>query len=195
MQVILASQSIARKDLLDILSIEHKVIPSNINEKQIRDKDPKTQAKLIAEAKAKKVAQYNPKAIIIAADTFILYNNKILEKPKTKKEAHEMLNTLSNQIFEVVCGLCVIYNKKLESDSDICQMKFREISSTEIIDYSKKHDLTKFAGAFESEGILRFGEHITGCPSVIPGLPVNKLISILDRLGLNKLYKDPTNFK
>ena len=177
MEIILASQSPYKKHALDILDIPYKTIPSNFNESSIKNKNPKTLANILSKAKAKKIGQNHKNAVIIASDLFVVLNNKILEKPKDKKEALKMLNALSEKKFDIVTGLAV-YNTKTKnmlSAVETCTVTFRKLDKYEINNYIKKYPVLKCAAAFESDGLLRFAKHINGNYNFRAAIPVNKL--------------------
>ena len=181
MKLILASQSPYRKHSLDILGLDYEVIPSNIDESAIRHEDKKLMAKLLAEAKAQEVAKTNPDSIIIASDLFVVYKNEIFEKPHKEEMAREMLKSLSGNTFDIVNGLAV-YNtstKKMFSTTEICKVKFRDLSDYEINDYISRYPAVKCAGAFDADGMLRFAEHIEGNYNFRTSIPMNKLIEFL----------------
>lgn len=180
MQIILASQSLFRRKALDILGLQYKVIPSNFDEKSLRHSDPLELAKKLAEAKALEVGKNNASAIIIAADLFVTLNGKIYEKPANEKEAVEMLAAFSSNSIEIISGLAV-YNtasKKMLSSTDTCTAKFRKLNNHEIQDYVSRYPVTKFAGAFDSDGLLRFAESVNGT-SFQTGMAINHLILFL----------------
>jgi septum formation protein len=180
MRIILASQSQYRKHALNILGLTYETIPSNIDESSIRHDDPAELAKLLSEAKAKKIGEKHD-AIIIAADLFVVHNNKIIEKPKDEAHAKEMLKSFSGKTFEIVTGLA-LYNsitKKLSSSTERCKVTFRNLSDFEIENYISRFPVLKCAGAFEADGLLRFADHIEGNYCFRTGIPVNKLILFL----------------
>ncbi len=186
MQIILASQSIFRRKALDILGLQYKIIPSNFDEKSLRHDNPLELAKKLAEAKALEVSKGRLDSIIIAADLFVTMNRKIYEKPADEKEAMEMLAAFSGNSIEIISGLAV-YNtatKKMLSSTDTCRAKFRELNNHEIEDYVSRYPVTKFAGAFDADGLLRFAESVNGT-SFQTGMPVNALIQFLRENGVN----------
>jgi len=179
--IILASQSPFRKHALEILGLEYEIMPSNIDESAIRHNDPHTMARMLSEAKAIEIGKNQKSATIIAADLFVVHQNKILEKPADIKEAKEMLHTLSGSKFDIVTGLAVYNSKtgKLLSSSDTCKVTFRKLLDLEIDDYITRYPVTTVAGAFEADGLLRFAERIEGNYNFKAALPVNKLIEFL----------------
>src|SRR5690348_5826486 len=109
--VILASQSNARTEIFSSLGIPFKIMPANIDELAIRDRNLKIRAEKLARTKAEKIALNND-AVIIAADTFDLIDGKVFEKPNEKKEAIKMLNALSESKAIAYTGFCYIDRKK-----------------------------------------------------------------------------------
>ena len=181
MRVILASQSEGRKQLMDSLNIEYEIIPSNIDEKAIRHEDPVHLVKRIAEAKAHAINVDD--ALVIGGDVVVVCDKEIMEKPVDAKDAERMLKKLSGKTFEVVAGFAV-YNAKtndMVSDADVSKVTFRKLSITEIKGYIAHCPVTRYAGAFEHNGLLRFAEKIDGSLSTIVGLPMQKLVPVLQK--------------
>jgi septum formation protein len=179
MRVILASQSEGRKQLMDSLNIKYDIIPSHIDEKAIRHDNPLALVKNIAEAKARAITIQN--SLVIGGDVVVVCDKEIMEKPVDNKDAERMLKKLSGKTFDVVAGFAV-YNTKTKniiSEADTTKVTFRKLSIKEIRDYIANCHVTKYAGAFEQDGLLRFAQHIEGSPSTITGLPMQKLIPVL----------------
>ena len=187
MRLILASQSEGRKQLLDSLNLKYEIMPGNIDEKAIRHDNPLALVKQIAEAKARAIKVSD--ALIIGGDIVVVVGNEILEKPVNTKEAQQMLKKLSGKTFDVVAGFA-LYNtqqKKMISGADTTKVTFRKLSAEEINDYIIHCPVTKYAGAFEQAGLLRFAERIDGSPSTITGLPMQKLIPALKNHSVDVL--------
>lgn len=181
MRIILASQSGFRKKALDILGLKYTTIPSNLDEKSITDKNPEKRAQKLAEAKALYIGKKQANSIIIAGDLFVVFKNKIYEKPKNKKEAFQMLKSFSNNKLEIVTSVAV-YNsktKKLLSAAQKCGVKFRKLFDYEIRDYISRYPVLKFAGAFDGEGLLRFSQRVEGKYAFLTGFPLDKLLLFL----------------
>ena len=107
--------------------------------------------------------------------------DKIIEKPKDREEAKEILSSLSGHRFELVNGLAV-YNSRTQemlTATETCKVRFRKLDDYEIDDYISRYDTTRYAGAFEADGFLRFAEYIEGNFVLPAGLPVNNLIEFL----------------
>ncbi|MGL5831402.1 MAG: Maf family protein [Candidatus Altimarinota bacterium] len=187
MRIILASQSPFRKHSLDILGLVYETIPSDIDESAIRHQDPHQLAQMLSQAKAQKIAEQNPDAIIIAADLFVVHKDQIIEKPRDEEHAKQMLKSFSAETFEIVTGLVVHNSNTQKSLSTVekCQVTFRELSDFEIADYVARFPAVKCAGAFEADGLLRFAERIEGNYNFRTAIPMNKLIPFLRENGVN----------
>jgi len=106
--IILASASPRREELLKIIGLKFTVEPSNYHENLDLDLEPQELAKSLSLEEARRVAQNHKKALVIAADTFIVFKDKILGKPNTETEAREMLATLNGKRHLVITGFTII---------------------------------------------------------------------------------------
>jgi len=132
------------------------------------------------------IAKESEDSIIIAGDLVDALDKKILEKPKNKKEAFQMLKCLSGKNFRMIAGLAV-YNtktKKMLSTAKECKVKFRDLLDKEIKHYVESCDVTKHAGGFDVNGAIRFAENISG-EFCLYGLPMNELVHFLREQGVD----------
>lgn len=186
-KIILASGSRQRKLIMDSLGIPYVVIPADIDEKVIRDKDLKLRAEKIARAKAEKVASEN-EGIVIAADTFVSCEGKVLEKPKDLEEAKEMLKLESSNKLIVYTGFCYIdeINKINFSTTSVSILSFRELPEKEINSFVKNNPVLQWAGSFsplytyQSSFVKNFNGSLCG----LNGLPTDILIDCLKKSGM-----------
>jgi septum formation protein len=194
MQFILASQSPQRASLLATLPYDFKLLPAAIDEAVIPFKNPKDKAKCIALAKAETVAKkINGEAIIIAADTFCLCKGQILEKPKNKSEARQMLELQNGQEIKAITGYAFIYQndeqKIIKNNSVTTKLRFRKLLRSEIENYITHQPVLTWSAAFSpaydagmalllsSEGNLTAFTH---------GLPINLVVNFINQqLQLN----------
>lgn len=188
-KIILASGSLQRKNLFAVLNIPFEVIPADIDERAIREDDLKKQAEKIARAKAEKVASENV-GIIISADTFVVLDNKVLEKPKDLEEAKQMLELQSGQEGFVYTGFCYLdrENKIDFSTTSVIGMKFRELSEVEIDEYVKKFPVTDWSAAFSPVypyGATFINEISGSFTGFTHGLPLDLLIPLLRKSGFD----------
>ena len=185
MRVILASESASRRRAMDLLGVRYEVHPSAIDEKALRDPDPAALTKKLAEAKALKVAESCPDAIIVAGDAVVAMRGKIYEKPRDLEEALQFLRELSGNELSFVTSLVVLRSdtRRMLSTVETSQIKFRTLSDREIRDYVGHYPVTRCAGGFEGDGVLRFAESVSGSFNFITGLPVSRLAVFLREQG------------
>ena len=188
MDLILASGSKFRRQALNLLDVDYEVIPSEIDERSIRHSNPKLLARKLAEAKAEDVGKsLNGDNLVIAGDLFVLFQDSIYEKPETEDEAVEMLRTFSGEMLEIISGVSVFNTKTNDLKTALGQTKitFRNISQREIEKYVSNYPVVELAGGFEKEGVLRFSSEVHGDLSFLTGMPLNKLIHLLQE---NEFY-------
>ncbi len=187
MRILLASQSASRKRALDILGLKYETKPSYFDEKSIREENPIELARKLAEAKSRGIGEKEADALVIAGDLFVVFNNKIYEKPKDEKEAFEMLNSFSGNKVEIIAGVAV-YNsntKKMLSTAEKYTLRFRKLLEYEIKDYMSRYPVLKVSGAFETDGAIRFAEGIEkGKYPFLTAFPMNELIGFLRENGI-----------
>jgi septum formation protein len=186
MKVVLASESRSRKRALDILGLAYEVCPIAIDEKSIRDTDPATLTKKLAEAKAWKVASDVQDAVVVSGDAVVAKDGKILEKPRGMEEAMEFLRELSGSAFQFVTSLTVIRSntRKMLSTVETSEIRFRRLIEREIRDYVNRYPVLRFAGAFEGDGVLRFADSVSGSCNFVTALPVSQLAVFLREQGV-----------
>jgi len=186
MKIVLASESVFRKRALDLLGVPYETSPAAIDEKAIRNEDPFSLTLKLAEAKARKVAERFPDAVIISGDAVAAKNGTIFEKPRDLKEAAEFLRELSGSEFQFVTALAVLNSKtrRMLSTAEASEITFRPLVEREIQDYVGRYPVLSFAGAFESDAVLRFAEKISGSYNFVTALPVSRLVVFLREQGV-----------
>ncbi|MTI68772.1 MAG: septum formation protein Maf [Firmicutes bacterium] len=182
--IVLASGSPRRRELLKRYNIGMKVKKSNIQELVFEDEKPHHVAMALAFEKAYDVSlNVESKEIVLAADT-IVYSDKILGKPKDKKEAFEMLLSLSGKKHSVITGISIIKagtNIKI-IDYEETIVKFRKLSSKTINSYIETGEYEDKAGGYGIQGIgAILVDHIYGSYSNVVGLPISKLDYLLTK--------------
>lgn len=192
-QIILASSSPRRKELLKKIIPKFKIVVSDYEEDMTRDLPPKKMALEFSRGKAEDVAKRFKSGIVIGADNFVIYNNKKLGKPYTEKKASEMLKFISGKTVKVITAICIIdiESGRIVQDITSTSVKMKNLSDEEIDWYvSTKEPLDK-AGAFamQDTGSI-FVERINGCPSNVVGLPMNILYKNLKKIGYDILKKN-----
>jgi len=183
--IILASASPRRKELLKTIVRKFKVIPSNINEKTISAKSPRDAAKKTAIAKAWGVAAKQKNSVVIGADTIVVLGRKILGKPTSKKDAVDMLKSLSGKKHMVMTGLAVINTDtgKMLTHVEITEIKMKKLKVRDILDYVNTGSPLDKAGGYGVQEIADpFIEKIDGDYYNVVGLPVFILKKMLDNI-------------
>ncbi len=179
-KIILASGSPRRKEILSALGIDFKVIKSNYEEDNKLYKNPLRLAKHHSQKKAEDVALTNKltkNTIILGFDTFVVHKNKVIGKPKDKKDAIKILTRLSNSTHKVITAFTIIKNKKSFTDYEITEIKFRKLKKSEIISYVKNNNVLDKAGAYAIQSkAYRFVEEIRGDYYNVVGIPIFKLL-------------------
>ena len=187
MKIVLASASERRQELLSRLVEEFEVIVSNFDENTVVFKgNVKECVENIALGKAIDVQKnIHEDVIIIAADTIVTLDNKILGKPKDGTEAFSMLKDLSGRTHNVYSGIVLINTKtgEIMKDSLCTEVRFSKLKDEEIIKYIESKEPLDKAGAYGIQGKGGiFVEEIKGCYYNVVGLPLNKLKSMMDKI-------------
>lgn len=185
-QLILASQSPRRKELLQGLGYSFLVDPSG-SEEVFNDSLSLDEALLdVAKQKAAEVLKRHPEAVIVAADTIVADGGKILGKPKNRQEAFQVLKSLSNKSHEVKTGIVVCSSSHTLGHVETTTVHFRNLSDEEIEQYVSKGSCLDKAGSYGIQDV-DFVDHIDGSYSNVVGLP----LGVVDVL-LKDIQRDPS---
>ena len=191
-KIILASASPRRKEILKITGLNFAVCTSDYEEEINLPLRPRELARFLSRKKAEVVAHKYKNAVIIAADTFIVFKNRLLGKPRTDKEAEKMLGMLNGKMHSVITGFTIIdtANNKILSRSVETKVYFKKLGVEEISAYvSSKEPLNK-AGAYAIQGLgAVFIKKIDGDFFNVMGLPLCALTESLKKFGVNVLKK------
>ncbi|HZK33027.1 MAG TPA: Maf family protein [Tissierellaceae bacterium] len=183
-KIILASSSPRRKELLNKYNLDFHIFPADVDESYGDDELPEQIAMSLALQKALWVEKHFKEEIIIAADTIVVLEDEILNKPIDEKHAFHMLKKLSGKEHRVITGISIIKaNTNLKViDFETTIVKFRNISDDKIKRYIKTKEPMDKAGAY---GIQGYGqvliEGLNGCYSNVVGLPLGKLDYLLSK--------------
>ncbi|MEO6865515.1 MAG: Maf family protein [Gemmatimonadaceae bacterium] len=182
---ILASASPRRRELLDLVGIRHLVVPADIDESIRGAELPSEHAERLAREKALRVAEQHADALVIAADTIVVVDGKILGKPRTEADAVAMLATLSGITHTVVTGMACALNGRLASSVVDVSVTFRSLSDQDIQEYVATGEPMDKAGAY---GIQGYGativRRIEGDYFAVMGLSLVRLVELMQRLGV-----------
>jgi len=188
MQLILASASPRRRQLLAQLNLNFTVLVSSQEEKVDGEQDPVLLAERLALAKAREVATGLPEGLVIGADTIVVLGERILGKPASKTEAKEMLELLSGREHQVISGLALV--KAVTGEywiaHEITSVWFRVLDADEIASYIASGEPFDKAGAYGIQGLgAVFVEKIEGCYFNVVGLPLARLYLLLREAGFH----------
>ena len=185
MRVVLASQSPRRRELLTLVGIAHEVLPADIDESVHPGEAPVPHAERLARGKAHAIAEREPGALVIAADTIVVVDGDILGKPRDVADAHGMLRRLSGRSHEVVTAVAVALGARTESAVVRVPVRFRPLDDETIAAYVATGEPMDKAGAY---GIQGYGativEHIEGDYFAVMGLPLGTVVALAARLGV-----------
>jgi septum formation protein len=192
-KIILASKSYWRKILLEQIGLKNfEIIESDYEEDMSALDDPRELAKFLALKKGEAVAEKFKDAIILSGDTFVVFENKFIGKPKDSEDAKKTLRMFSGKEVTAVSGYAIIDTKtgKVINDVNEGVVKFRDLSDEEIDDYVATGESLNLAGSF---GIMKRGvvlfESVSGDFYSIVGFPIGKIYLALKELGVN-VFKD-----
>lgn len=150
--VVLASASPRRKELLGIITENFKIVPSGVEETVPDGILPEKQPEYLASLKALNIAKKNPHDIVIGADTSVIIDNCVLGKPVGREEAKNMLRRLSGRTHKVVTGCAVIKNGECRSFSSVTEVEFYPLTDVEIEEYIATGEPFDKAGAYGIQG-------------------------------------------
>jgi len=179
-QIILASLSPRRKELLEKTGIKFKVVGSKIKEYLDTKLEPNKLAEKLSLEKAKAVQNKYKDTIIISADTIVSCEGKIFGKPTDKKDAEKMLKYLSGKTHYIITGFTIIKGEKIITKSEKTKITMRKITEEEIDSYLKTKEPFDKAGAYAIQGkAKKFIEKVEGDLSNAIGLPIDKILNDL----------------
>ena len=178
MNIILASQSPRRKELLELMKLSFSVRVADIDETMDPSR-PYEEVARVSRLKAQAAVQ-SADELVIAADTIVVCDGQILGKPKTEEQAVQMLSMLSGKKHQVMTGLTVLQGEKCVCCTEVADVYFRPLSKEEIAGYVRSKEPMDKAGAYGIQGgAAIFVERIEGDYYNIMGLPVCRLSMIL----------------
>ncbi len=187
-QLILASASARRAQLLQLAGLSFKVVASHVSEEFDNHILPEKVVENLAERKADAVFQQNQKinsGFILAADTIVVIENEILNKPSGYEEGAQMLKKLSGKTHKVITGVCIIHKSQKEIFSETTFVEFYPLSDSQIDYYIKKYKPFDKAGGYAIQEWIG----VTGIKSIrgdyynVMGLPVGRIIQKLQQMN------------
>ncbi len=191
MKIILASQSGVRKQILDKYKVDNEVIISNVDEDEIKESllsqgaDPLLISKNLAEIKSIKVSNKVPNRLVLGADSVVSLNDKIINKPKTRKEAFSILKKLNNSIHYLISSVCISKNgSMIWNHSDSSELKMKDLSDDALAKYLNKIKTETLLAygvyQIEANGLELF-DYVKGNMDSIMGLPIKEIINYINQ--------------
>ena len=190
MKIVLASGSPRRRELLSVVGVkDFEVCPAEGEEKTEAGLAPSEIVKSLSAAKAREVAaKYGDDAVVIAADTIVWADGRVLGKPHDKAEAFSMLKALSGKTHEVYTGITLIRGDELLSQAERTSVEFRELDDAEINAYIATGEPVDKAGAYGIQGKASLMvSKINGDYFNVVGLPLCRLGQMLKTIGVRLL--------
>lgn len=188
-EIILASQSPRRRELLERMGLTFTIVVPDIDEHMDRDLEPHRLVETISAEKARAVrAQVGNDPVVIAADTVVALDGQLLGKPHDQADAHRMLTALQGRHHQVYTGFTVLRGEKMVTRSEETEVVFRGLTAEEIGQYISTGEPMDKAGAY---GIQGYGamlvEGVRGDYFNVMGLPVCALGQALKEFGVDCL--------
>ena len=176
-EIILASKSPRRIEILKMIGLDFDITPSKLDEKIKIDLTGKPFAEYWSKEKAKLISNQYPNRIVIGADTIVVFKNQTLGKPKDDNDSKNMLKMLSGNMHHVITGVTLICkNKKISKTfSESTKVFVRKIPSEQIDFYINNYNTSDKAGSYGiQEWFSIWIEKINGCYYNVMGLPISK---------------------
>lgn len=190
-QLVLASTSTFRQQLLQRLRVPFDVAAPNVDETPRPGESEFRLVKRLAEAKAHAVAQQFPDALIIGCDQVAILDEKIIGKPGNRDNTIAQLRAASGRVLDFLTGVCVLDSASGRALCDVepFAVHFRDLGDLEIQVYVDREQPYGCCGGFKSEGLgVTLFERLSGeDPTALIGLPLIKLYKLLKHSGLDVL--------
>ena len=185
LQLVLASASPRRRELVALLGLPVICEPADIDESSLPGEAPGCHVLRVARAKAARIAPGHPENPILAADTTVVVGDTILGKPRAREEARTMLALLSGRTHSVLTGMCLMWRGQVASHLEPATVTFKKLDAALIDWYLASGEGDDKAGAYAVQGLA--GALITrveGNVQAVIGLPLAPLLDLLARVGI-----------
>jgi|TARA_B100001093_G_scaffold215564_1_gene206843 septum formation protein len=188
-KIILASKSGVRKEILEKNNFNCHVVPSNVDEDQVKNSllaagaNPMLVSKNLAELKSTKVSNKYPDQMVLGADSVISLNNNLINKPKSREEAFEILKKLNGSVHFLITSVCISKNgAMIWNFTDQSELKMKKLSNEKLATYLEKVSTETLLayGVYQIEaGGLELFETVKGNRDSIMGLPIKQIIDYI----------------
>jgi septum formation protein len=183
MSFILASASPRRAELLRNAGIVFTVEPAHVPEEPRPSEAPLAYAQRLASDKAQAIFRKHPDNVVLGADTVVVIDEHLLEKPRDDVDATRMLRLLSGRTHQVITGVCLLATGFRQTEVEVTAVRFSALTDEEIATYIATGEPKDKAGAYAIQGIAsRCVERIDGCYFNVVGLPVARVYRMLNKL-------------
>lgn len=185
LDLILASASPRRAELLDQIGVRHRRQTADVDETPLSDETPEEYVLRLALAKARAVLRLNPEALVLGADTCVVRDGKILGKPADASEAERMLLWLAGRSHQVLTGIALVGSKGEQQALSASEVRFRAFDRDEALAYVATGEPLDKAGAYgiQGRGALLI-ECLNGSYSGVMGLPLYETGALLAAAGV-----------
>ena len=184
MEIILASKSPRRKEILTIAGIKFGVITADVDE-NIDEVNPERLVERLSFLKSSAVAENHPDALVIGCDTVVAINGEILGKPRDKADARRMLSLLSNNCHSVYSGVTVFYKGESFTFVEKTDVFFSLMTDIDIENYISTSEPYDKAGGYAIQGYTaRYINKIQGCYYNVMGFPLNRFLTECAKRGI-----------
>ncbi|PYO34733.1 MAG: septum formation protein Maf [Gemmatimonadetes bacterium] len=182
--IVLASGSPRRRQLLEMLRIPFRVMPPDVDEHVLPGEAPDRYVTRLSRAKAEAVVARAPGELILAADTTVVLDGAIFEKPTSPGHAVEMLSRLQGRTHEVLTAVAVARNGDLQQALDVSRVTFRAADRAMLEEYVATGEPLDKAGAYAIQGLgAPLIERVEGDFFGVMGLPLRLALDLLARFG------------
>lgn len=182
--LILASASPRRRELLTQIAVPHSVQPAHIDESRLPMEAPEVYVRRLALEKSRAVAALHQESTVLAADTTVVLNGAVLNKPEDIIQAEAMLRSLSGQIHQVHTGVAVCRGSAQLAHVETTRVSFSVIPEEELAVYLAAGDSLDKAGAYGIQGYAaRWVTRIEGDFFNVVGLPLSATVRLLRQFG------------
>lgn len=180
--LVLASGSPRRRQLLEMLGIEHRVVPPDVDESRRPGEAPADYVVRLAREKARAVSGRDPQSLVLAADTTVILGDELFAKPATVGEAVEMLGRLAGRTHQVYTGVALAQGERVETALDVSDVTFRRLARDQIANYVATGEPMDKAGAYAIQGKgAALIDGIRGDFFGVMGLPLRLVLDLLER--------------
>lgn len=174
MDIVLASTSPRRMELMRTMGLAFRTVDPNVDEDQVYSPDPRTMAMARAEAKALRVAALEPGSLVVAADTVVVLEGEVLDKASDVGDVVKMLGKLSGKEHQVITAVAVCYPGFQDAmvETDVADVTFRQLTDDEIEWYAGTGEGEGKAGGYAVQGLGgSLVETLDGDRETVIGLP------------------------